>query len=83
MVPNDEEINNLNAEIHFHGCYKKWIKQEDFYYCVENTGFKAKPFWPQDPYNKYNGIDNKIDDLDFYATFIKFGKGRASYDASH
>ena len=25
-------------------------------------------------------IDDKIDDLHFYTTFIKFGIGRASYD---
>ena len=33
-------------------------------------------------YSKYNSIDDKIDDLHYYTTFIKFGLGRASYDAS-
>ena len=30
----------------------------------------------------YNSIDDKIDDLHYYTTFIKFGIGRATYDAS-
>jgi hypothetical protein len=52
------------------------------YYAVENTGFKARPFRTQGTYSKYSGIDDKIDDLHFYTTFIKFGIGRATYDAA-
>ena len=33
-------------------------------------------------YSKYNSIDDKIDDLHYFTTFIKFGIGRATYDAS-
>ncbi|HAZ7574757.1 TPA: N-acetyl sugar amidotransferase, partial [Legionella pneumophila] len=33
-------------------------------------------------YSKYSGIDDKIDDLHYYTTFIKFGIGRATYDSS-
>ena len=33
-------------------------------------------------YSKYNSIDDKIDDLHYYTTYIKFGLGRASYDAA-
>ena len=29
-------------------------------------------------YSKYSGIDDKIDDLHFYTTYIKFGIGRAT-----
>jgi hypothetical protein len=49
---------------------------------VENTGFKARPFRTQGTYAKYNSIDDKIDDLHYYTTWIKFGIGRATYDAS-
>ena len=35
-----------------------------------------------DIFNKYNSIDDKIDDLHYYTTFIKFGIGRTTYDAS-
>ena len=32
-------------------------------------------------YSKYNSIDDKIDDFHYYTTYIKFGIGRATYDA--
>ena len=44
--------------------------------------FKARPFRTQGTYSKYNSIDDKIDDLHYYCTFIKFGIGRATHDAS-
>ncbi|KPA11110.1 LPS biosynthesis protein, PseA, partial [Candidatus Magnetomorum sp. HK-1] len=31
---------------------------------------------------RYNSLDDKIDGLHYYTTYIKFGLGRASYDAS-
>ncbi|MDB4424337.1 ATP-grasp domain-containing protein, partial [Akkermansiaceae bacterium] len=49
---------------------------------VENCGFKARPHRSQGTFSKYSSIDDKIDDLHFYTTFLKFGIGRASYDAS-
>lgn len=77
-----EEIEKANLEIHYLGYYLKWTPQEVYYYAVENTGFKARPFRTQGTYSKYNSIDDKIDDLHYYTTFIKFGIGRATYDAS-
>ena len=49
---------------------------------MENTGFQARPFRTQGTYSKYNSIDDKIDDLHYYTTHVKFGIGRATYDAS-
>lgn len=69
-------------EFHYLGYYVKWIPQEAYYYAVENTGFKARPYRSQGTYSKYSSIDDKIDDLHYYTTFIKFGIGRASYDAA-
>ncbi|MDC1097130.1 N-acetyl sugar amidotransferase [Gammaproteobacteria bacterium] len=71
-----------NIEVHYLGYYLKWIPQEAYYYAVENTGFKARPFRTQGTYSKYNSIDDKIDDLHYYTTYIKFGIGRTTYDAS-
>lgn len=76
------ELQETNIEVHYLGYYLKWIPQEVYYYAVENTGFKARPFRTQGTYSKYNSIDDKIDDLHYYTTFIKFGIGRATYDAS-
>lgn len=77
-----EEIENLNIDVRYLGYYLRWTPQEVYYYAVENTGFKARPFRTQGTYSKYNSIDDKIDDLHYYTTHIKFGIGRATYDAS-
>ena len=77
-----DELENADIQVHYLGYYLKWTPQEAYYYAVENTGFKARPFRTQGTYSKYNSIDDKIDDLHYYTTFIKFGLGRASYDAS-
>jgi len=76
------EYDKTEVEIHYLGYYLKWTPQEIYYYAVENTGFKARPFRTQGTYSKYNSIDDKIDDLHYYTTYIKYGIGRATYDAS-
>ena len=80
-LPADDFV-KTNNQIHYLGYYLKWIPQESYYYAVENTGFEARPFRTQGTYSKYNSIDDKIDDLHYYTTHIKFGIGRSTYDAS-
>ena len=77
-----DELEKGKIEVHYLGYYLKWTPQEVYYYAVENTGFQARPFRTEGTYSKYNSIDDKIDDLHYYTTWIKFGLGRASYDAS-
>jgi len=77
-----DELKKGKIEVHYLGYYLKWTPQEAYYYAVENTGFCARPFRTQGTYSKYNSIDDKIDDLHYYTTYIKFGIGRATYDAS-
>jgi N-acetyl sugar amidotransferase len=72
--------NNIN--VHYLGYYLKWDPQECFYYAVENTGFKPNTERTEGSYSKYSSIDDKIDPFHYYTTLIKFGLGRASYDAS-
>lgn len=78
----EDELRDSDIKVHYLGYYLKWTPQEAYYYAVENTGFKARPFRTQGTYSKYNSIDDKIDDLHYYTTYIKFGIGRATYDAS-
>ena len=80
--PTHDELKNKNLQIHYLGYYLKWTPQEAYYYAVENTGFKARPFRTQGTFSKYNSIDDKIDDLHFYTYLIKFGLGRTSEEAS-
>ena len=68
--------------MHYLGYYLKWHPQSAYYFAVENGGFMASPERTAGTYSKYNSIDDKIDDFHYYTTFIKFGIGRATYDAS-
>ena len=79
---NHEALAASNIEVHYLGYYLKWTPQEAYYYAVENTGFEANPVRTEGTYSKYNSLDDKIDGLHYYATYIKFGIGRTTYDAS-
>ena len=68
--------------VHYLGYYLKWTPQESYYYAVEHTGFEANPIRTEGTYSKYNSLDDRIDGLHYYTTYIKFGLGRASYDAA-
>lgn len=76
------ELEQKQVEVHYTGYYVKWTPQEAYYYSVENTNFKARPHRTEGTYSKYNSIDDKIDDLHYYTTYVKFGIGRATYDAA-
>jgi N-acetyl sugar amidotransferase len=75
-------IAESNVEVHYLGYYLRWHPQSCYYYAVEHGGFEASPERTPGTYSKYNSIDDRIDDLHYYATGIKFGIGRASYDAA-
>ncbi len=77
-----EDLDRVNIEVHYMGYYVKWTPQEAYYYAVEHSGFEARPFRTEGTYSKYNSIDDKIDDLHYYTTHVKFGIGRATYDAA-
>lgn len=83
MAPSNEELDKLGTEIHFYGYYKKWIPQENFYYAVENTGFKPLPVRNEGTYSKYASFDDKLDGFHYYLGFIKFGIGRCTSDTAH
>ena len=68
--------------MHYLGYYLKWHPQSCYYYAVEHGGFQASPERTPGTYSKYNSIDDRIDDFHYYTTFIKFGIGRATYDAA-
>ncbi len=82
FLPVQNKHLDKNLEVHYLGYYLKWTPQECYYYAVKNCGFRPRPFRTQGTYSKYNSIDDKIDDLHYFTTFIKFGIGRATYDVS-
>lgn len=79
---NPDTLREKNIEVHYLGYYLKWHPQSAYYFAVENGGFEASPERTPGTYSKYNSIDDRIDDLHYYTTHIKFGIGRATYDAA-
>ena len=77
-----EEIEKKNIKVLHMGYFHKWDPQEMYYYAAENTGFKANTERTEGTYSKYSSIDDKIDSFHYYTMHIKFGIGRASFDAS-
>ncbi|HEY7540516.1 MAG TPA: N-acetyl sugar amidotransferase [Methylomirabilota bacterium] len=75
-------IAEKQIEVHYLGYYLKWIPQECYYYAVEHAGFEANTERTEGTYSKYNSIDDRMDGFHYYTTYIKFGLGRASYDAA-
>ena len=82
LPANPEELEKQKIEVHYLGYYLKWHPQSCYYYAVENGGFQASPERTPGTYSKYNSIDDRIDDFHYYTTFVKFGIGRATYDAA-
>ena len=75
-------IKELDISVYHLSYYLKWDPQEVYYYAAEKTGFKSNTERTQGSYSKYSSIDDKLDTLHYYTTLIKFGIGRATYDAS-
>lgn len=77
-----DDLQRKKIEVHYLGYYLKWHPQSCYYYAVENGGFQASPERTPGTYSKYNSIDDRIDDLHYWTTYVKFGIGRATYDAA-
>lgn len=82
IAPRPELLAEKNIEVHYLGYYLKWDPQECYYYAAEHTGFQANPDRTEGSYSKYSSIDDKIDPFHYFTTLIKFGIGRATYDAA-
>ena len=76
------EINASSTVVHYLGYYLKWTPQECYYYAVDNVNFESNPERTEGTFSKYNSIDDKIDGFHYWTTYIKFGIGRATYDAA-
>jgi len=77
-----EDLKDKTISFHHLGYYLPWHPQSNYYYAVDHGKFQPSPERTPGTYSKYAGIDDKIDDFNFYCYFIKFGIGRATYDAA-
>ena len=82
QLPDEEIIKKKKIEMHWYSYFKKWIPHENYYYATKYTGFRPNNFGRSEgTYTKYASLDDKLDGLAFYLSYIKFGLGRASRDA--
>lgn len=82
IPPSASFLKKKDINVHYLGYYLKWDPQECYYYAVDNTGFSANSERTEGTYSKYSSIDDQIDMFHYYTTLIKFGLGRATYDAA-
>jgi N-acetyl sugar amidotransferase len=82
IPPSADYLEGKGIEVHYLGYYLKWDPQECYYYAAEHTGFQANTERTEGTYSKYSSIDDRIDMFHYYTTLIKFGIGRATYDAA-
>ena len=82
--PAIDKVVDAKINRQFFSYYHNWNPQENYYYAVENTGFKANPEGRSEgTYSKYASLDDKIDGFHYYLMFAKFGICRATSDAAH
>jgi N-acetyl sugar amidotransferase len=82
-LPIDRELlKDKNIDVYYLGYFLPWHPQDCYYYAVEHGGFEPSPERSPGSYSKYSSIDDRIDDLHYYTSHIKFGIGRATSDAA-
>ncbi len=77
-----KDMAKIGAQVHYLGYYLKWDPQECYYYAADHCGFQANTERTEGSYSKYSSIDDKTDPFHYYTTLVKFGIGRATYDAA-
>ena len=82
MPVDKDKLDKAKTVVYYLGYYLKWDPQECYYYAAEHTGFQANDQRTEGSYSKYASIDDRIDPLHYYTTYIKFGIGRCTYDAA-
>ncbi len=83
LSPSFETLSKNNVEVHFWSYYKFWDPQENFYYCVENTGFQPSPDRSEGTYSRYASLDDELDGFHYFLMLAKFGIGRTTSDSAH
>ena len=78
-----EDVQDADISVYYMSWFENWRSQEKYYYAMEHGGFMPNPERTEGTYTKFSSLDDKIDGLQYYTTNIKFGIGRATYDAAH
>jgi N-acetyl sugar amidotransferase len=61
-LPDRDLVFKNDIQRHFMGYYRKWVPQENYYYCAQNIGFEPNPEGRSEgTYSKYASLDDKFD----------------------
>lgn len=77
-----EQCEKIGTQVHYLGHYLRWDPQECYYFSVEKIGFRSAEERSEGTYSKYTELDDKLPPINFYTMHVKFGVGRAMYDAA-
>ena len=77
-----EEFKALNLDIHYLGHYLQFHPQKNYYFAREKVGFVPNNQRTEGTFSRYNSLDDKLDGFHYWTSYIKFGLGRASFEAS-
>ena len=75
-------LDQFDVDVRYLGYYLRWHPQSAYYYAVEHGGFEPNPERTPGTWSKYSSVDDRCDDLHYFTSWIKFGLGRATYDAA-
>lgn len=78
-----EDIKDKNIQMHWFSYYHKWSPEENYQYCLKHTGFTPNTERSEGTYTNFASLDDKLDGIHYYLSYIKFGIGRATSDAAH
>ena len=82
MPLKNKDFKDLDLNILFLGWFLKWDPQEIYYYSTKNSGYILDDYKSDGSYGRYSSVDDKMEYLHFYCSYIKFGIGRCRLDAS-
>lgn len=77
-----EDARAADLSVYYMSYFENWRSQEKYYYALENSDFHPNPERTDGTFTKFSSLDDKIDGLQFYTGYIKFGIGRATFDAA-
>ena len=84
MPMSDQDFRKEKIKCITYSYYHNWHQQGNYYYVRDNSeNFELSEERSAGSYSRYSSLDDKMDDLYYYTTYVKFGIGRAQYDACH
>ena len=76
-----DDYKDTGIEWHYLGYYMPWHPHMNYYYSM-NSGFLPSRERNAGSYSRYTSLDDMMDDFNFFCMYIKYGIGRATFDAA-